>query len=160
MLTHSNSKSIVYKPYTINIITHKVLINVPNVLLNLNLLRWVTKYKYISTTNLAACVCVCQCAKCDQFLPHALISTPNVPKICHVDRKSRGPEVTWTGSHMDRKSRGQEVTWAGSHVDRKSRGPEVTWTGSHVDRKSRGQEITWTGNHVDRRSKKYKRTRV
>ena len=31
----------------------------------------------ISTTNLAACVC----AKFDQFLPSALILTPNVPKI-------------------------------------------------------------------------------
>ena len=67
-----------------------------------------------------------------------------------MDRKSRGPEVTWTGSHVDRKSRGPEVTWTGSHVDRKSRGPEVTWTGSHVDRKSRGPEVTWTGSHVDR----------
>ena len=38
-----------------------------------------------------------------------------------MDRKSRGPEVTWTGSHVDRKSRGQEVTWTGSHVDRKQR---------------------------------------
>ena len=71
----------------------------------------------------------------------------------HVDRKSRGPEVTWTGSHVDRKSRGQEVTWTGSHVDRKSRGPEVTWTGSHVDRKSRGPEVTWTGRHVDRKAR-------
>ena len=71
----------------------------------------------------------------------------------HVDRKSRGPEVTWTGSHVDRKSRGPEVTWTGSHVDRKSRGPEVTWTGSHVDRKSRGPEVTWTGSHVDRKSR-------
>ena len=62
-----------------------------------------------------------------------------------TDRKSRGPEVTWTGSHVDRKSRGPEVTWTGSHVDRKSRGPEVTWTGSHVDRTSRGSDVTWTG---------------
>ena len=68
----------------------------------------------------------------------------------HVDRKSRGPEVTWTGSLVDRKSRGPEVTWTGSHVDRKSRGPEVTWTGSHVDRKSRGPEVTWTGSHAHR----------
>ena len=70
-----------------------------------------------------------------------------------MDRKSRGPEVTWTGSHVDRKSRGPEVTWTGSHVDRKSRGPEVTWTGSHVDRKSRGPEVTRTGSHADRKSR-------
>ena len=70
-----------------------------------------------------------------------------------MDRKSRGPEVTWTGIHVDRKSRGPEVTRIGSHVDRKSRGPEVTWTGSHVDRKSRGPEVTWTGSHVDRKSR-------
>ena len=31
------------------------------------------------TTNLAACVCVC--TKCDPFLPYALISSSNVPKI-------------------------------------------------------------------------------
>ena len=41
--------------------------------------------KVILTTNLAAGVCVCvdvrQCAKFDQFLPDALISNPNVPKI-------------------------------------------------------------------------------
>ena len=36
---------------------------------------------------------------------------------------------------MTAKSRGPEVTWTGSHVDRKPRGPEATWTGSHVDRK-------------------------
>ena len=81
-----------------------------------------------------------------------------------MDRKSRGPEVAWTGSHVDRKSRGQEVTWTGSHVegshvDRKSRGPEVTRTGSHAkpevtrtgshaDRKSPGPEVTRTGSHV------------
>ena len=32
----------------------------------------------ISTTNLAACVCV---QNLTNFCPHALISTPNVPKI-------------------------------------------------------------------------------
>ena len=68
----------------------------------------------------------------------------------HADRKSRGPDVTRTGSHADRKSRGQEVTRTGCHADRKSRGPEVTRTGSHADRKSRGPEVTRTGSHADR----------
>ena len=71
----------------------------------------------------------------------------------HADRNSRGAEVTRTGSHADRKSRGPEVTRTGSHADRKSRGPEVTRTGSHADRKSRGPEVTWTGSHVDRKSR-------
>ena len=36
----------------------------------------------ISTTNLAACVCVCARAQnLTNFCTHALISTPNVPKI-------------------------------------------------------------------------------
>ena len=83
-----------------------------------------------------------------------------------MDRKSRGPEVTWTGSHVDRKSRGPEVTWTGSHVDRKSRGPEVTWTGSHVDRHTPPHEASVRGsswrvpagiNVRQYRSKKYKR---
>ena len=46
---------------------------------------------------------------------------------------------------MYRKSRGPEVTWTGSHVDRKSRGPEVTRTGSHVAR-----DITEDGRDVKR----------
>ena len=69
-----------------------------------------------------------------------------------IDRKSRGPEVTWTGSHVAELLEFSTVE-LGSHVDRKSRGPEVTWTGSHVDRKSRGPEVTWTGSHVDRKSR-------
>ena len=38
----------------------------------------------ILTTNLAAVVCVCVCVSVQNltnFCPHALISTPNVPKI-------------------------------------------------------------------------------
>ena len=35
---------------------------------------------YISTTNLAACVCVCA-QNLTNFCPHAFISNPNVPKI-------------------------------------------------------------------------------
>ena len=34
----------------------------------------------ISTTNLAACVCVCA-QNLTNFCPHAFISNPNVPKI-------------------------------------------------------------------------------
>ena len=70
-----------------------------------------------------------------------------------MNRKSRGPEVAWTGSRVDRKSRGPEVEWTGSRVDRKSRGPEVAWTGSRVVRKSRGPEVTWSGSHVVRKSR-------
>ena len=37
---------------------------------------------YILTTNLAACVSVCVSVQnLTNFCPHALISTPNVPKI-------------------------------------------------------------------------------
>ena len=115
---------------------------------------------------------ICESERIQPTMTHAHSRGPEVTWTgSHVNRKSRGPEVTRrtgshaadrksrggpevtrrTGSHAaDRKSRGQEVTCTGSHVHRKSLGPEVTWTGSHVDRKSRGQEVTWTGRHAHR----------
>ena len=66
----------------------------------------------------------------------------------HMDRTSREPEVTWTGSHVYWKSRS-----TGSNVDRKSRLPEPDMTENHVDKKSRGPEPEVTDNHLDRKSR-------
>ena len=47
---------------------------------NVALLSGCLRSSVISTTNLAACVCVCV-QNLTNFCPHAFISSPNVPKI-------------------------------------------------------------------------------